>query len=68
MKVKEAKRKENTVSLKVEVSPEEVSNKIQPAFKKIARDKVVPGFRKGKANFESYVKYYRFSAIPQQVF
>eukprot|EP01047_Picozoa_sp_COSAG01_P000211 COSAG01_NODE_3_length_63519_cov_1591.007663_29_plen_428_part_00 len=66
MKVKEAKRKENTVSLKVEVSPEEVSNKIQPAFKKIARDKVVPGFRKGKANFESYVKYYGLGDITQE--
>ena len=60
MKVKEAKRKENTVSLKVDVDPQEVEAKIQPAFKKISKNKVVPGFRKGKANFESFIKYYVF--------
>ena len=66
MKVIKSKRKDNTVSLEIEVSSQEVQTQIQPSFKKVVKNKIVPGFRKGKANFNAYVKHYGIGEITQE--
>ena len=66
MKIKEFKRNENTISLTIEITDEEIKCHYIPAFKKISKNKIVPGFRKGKANYETFIKHYGEAAILQE--
>ncbi len=49
MNVISTKVETNVIELKVEVSADRVEKAIQKAYKKVARDITLPGFRKGKA-------------------
>ncbi|MEK9657451.1 MAG: trigger factor [bacterium] len=66
MKILEQKRKENIIKLKIEVSHEEIDEQRQPAFKKISKNALVPGFRKGKAPIELFIQHFGEAQLIQE--
>ena len=58
MKINKQKRDGYTVSLTIEISPDEFEVACGVAFKRVAKSASIPGFRKGKASREVFEKHY----------
>lgn len=58
MKILKSKRKDNTVSIEVEVSTDMMQEGLENAFQKLVKDARIPGFRKGKITRALFEKTY----------
>ena len=66
MKILKSNRKENTVSLKIEVSEEEFNDAMNKAFKSVSKHAKIKGFRKGKITRNIFEKHYGKDILIQE--
>jgi trigger factor len=63
MKILNSSKEGNTIFLEVEQSPEAVKANVDAAYKKVAKDAKIPGFRKGKIPRTMFEKYFGKESI-----
>ena len=67
MKITQSKAKKMMANIKIEVSENDYSEKVNDVLKKYRKDAVVPGFRKGKTPMSIIEKQYKTSIIVDEV-
>ncbi|MFL2576657.1 MAG: trigger factor [Flavobacteriales bacterium] len=67
MKITQSKAKNMMANIKIEVSENDYSEKVNVVLKKYRKDAVVPGFRKGKTPMSIIEKQYKTSIIVDEV-
>ena len=67
MKITQSKAKKMMANIKIEVSENDYSEKVNDVLKKYRKDAVVPGFRKGKTPMSIIEKQYKTSIVVDEV-
>lgn len=67
MKITQSKAKNMMANIKIEVSENDYSEKVNVVLKKYRKDAVVPGFRKGKTPMSIIEKQYKTSIVVDEV-
>ena len=67
MKITQSKAKKMMANIKIEVSENDYSEKVNNVLKKYRKDAVVPGFRKGKTPMSIIEKQYKTSIVVDEV-
>ena len=67
MKITQSKAKKMMANIKIEVSENDYSEKVNDLLKKYRKDAVVPGFRKGKTPMSIIEKQYKTSIVVDEV-
>ena len=67
MKITQSKAKNMVATIKVEVSENDYSEKVNSVLKRYRKDAVVPGFRKGKTPMSIIEKQYKTSVMVDEV-
>ena len=67
MKITQTKAKKMMANIKIEVSENDYSEKVNDVLKKYRKDAVVPGFRKGKTPISIIEKQYKTSIVVDEV-
>ena len=67
MKITQSKAKKMMANIKIEVSENDYSEKVNVVLKKYRKDAVVPGFRKGKTPMSIIEKQYKTSIVVDEV-
>ena len=67
MKITQSKTKNMVATIKVEVSENDYSEKVNSVLKRYRKDAVVPGFRKGKTPMSIIEKQYKTSVMVDEV-
>ena len=67
MKITQSKAKNMMANIKIEVSENDYSEKVNDVLKKYRKDAVVPGFRKGKTPMSIIEKQYKTSIVVDEV-
>ena len=67
MKITQSKAKKMMANIKIEVSENDYSEKVNDVLKKYKKDAVVPGFRKGKTPMSIIEKQYKTSIVVDEV-
>ena len=67
MKITQSKAEKMMANIKIEVSENDYSEKVNDVLKKYRKDAVVPGFRKGKTPMSIIEKQYKTSIVVDEV-
>ena len=67
MKITQSKAKKMMANIKIEVSENDYSEKVNDVLKKYRKDAVVPGFRKGKTPMSIIEKQYKTSIVVDEI-